>query len=348
MLQVAAAAALAAAPLLYMYADAKLHLHKDLRPLLGRARIRRAFARAARADRLSPYYFVAANAAKQDLAAREAIWYRDPSGRVTSYSWAEALQRSHQFAWWFLAKGVKRGDLVGFYMLNSADFVFAWVGLWAIGAAPAMVNYYLRGDALVHCLEVSGARLVLVDGDAAAEGRIREVSQGRRTTITTTATGDGPVRGQAVGGREVEFVRLEDARLEVYAMKTDVPGDEFRKGIKGTDPMALFFTSGTTGMPKGCTLPVVAAFGHGYGTVAGTNPVEGMDERYCKCFLDSTGSSWDASGWVLLIAIQMSACRITMAQGGSMSWLVSRYWYQTLQQATARSPRIASANKPQN
>ncbi|GAB1309860.1 Isopenicillin N epimerase component 1 [Madurella fahalii] len=263
------AAALALPPLLFMYADAKLHLRKDLRQLVGRASIRRAFARAARADRVSPYYFIAANAAK--LGSNEAIWYRDTVGKVTSYAWTEVLERSNQFAWWFVARGVKKGDLVGIYMLNSADFVFAWIGLWAIGAAPAMINYHLRGDALVHCLDVSRANLVLVDGDEAAEGRIAEILQGGATAKRT------------VGGRDVEFVRLADIRQEVYAMKTDTPGDEFRTGIKGTDPMALFFTSGTTGMPKGCALPVVAAFGHGYGTVAGINPVDGENERYYVC-----------------------------------------------------------------
>jgi acyl-CoA synthetase (AMP-forming)/AMP-acid ligase II len=36
-------------------------------------------------------------------------------------------------------------------------------------------------------------------------------------------------------------------------------------------------------MPKGCALPIIAAFGHGYGTVAGINPVQGPDPRYYVC-----------------------------------------------------------------
>jgi acyl-CoA synthetase (AMP-forming)/AMP-acid ligase II len=252
-----------------MYANAKLHLHKDLRVLLGQAYIRRALARAVRADRVSLNYFIADHAARLG-SDKEAIWARDyASGRTVTYSWTELLERANQFAWWFLARGVKRGDLVGFYMLNSAEFVFAWVGLWAVGAAPAMVNYHLRGDALVHCLRISGARLVLVDGDAEAEKRIEEVS--------------GEMRNNMKGERGMEFVRLADIRREVRAMKTDMPPHELRKGIKGTEPMALFYTSGTTGMPKGCAIPVAGGFGQGYGRVTGMNPVDTDRDRFCEC-----------------------------------------------------------------
>jgi acyl-coenzyme A synthetase/AMP-(fatty) acid ligase len=108
---------------------------------------------------------------------------------------------------------------------------------------------------------VSGARLVLVDGNEEAWERVREVRR--------------PLEG-------VTFVRLGEVKGEVEGMGTERVPDELRSGVKGTDPMALFFTSGTTGRPKGCALPVVAAFGHGYGSVAGTNPVQGGDQRYCE------------------------------------------------------------------
>lgn len=47
--------------------------------------------------------------------------------------------------------------------MNSEKFIFLWLGLWAIGAKPAFINYNLTGKALAHCIRVSTTRLVLVD-----------------------------------------------------------------------------------------------------------------------------------------------------------------------------------------
>ncbi|KAK4041818.1 Isopenicillin N epimerase component 1 [Parachaetomium inaequale] len=187
-------------------------------------------------------------------------------------------------------------------MLNSAEFVFAWIGLWAVGAAPAMVNYHLRGDALVHCLRVSGARLVVVDGDEAAWGGVEEDRGGMEA---------------GVKGEKVRFVRLGGVKGEIRGMGTERLPDELRNGVKGTDPMALFYTSGTTGRPKGCVLPVVAAFGHGYGSVAGTNPVQGGDQRYYVCM-----PYYHGTGGINVMAQLMSGNTVCVAPKFS----VSNFW----------------------
>lgn len=142
-------------------------------------------------------------------------------------------------------------------MLNSADFIFAWVGLWAIGAAPALINYHLAGKGLVHCLRVSGAGLVLLDGDEAALGRMEEVR--------------GEFGSNGGEEEEVRFVRLGEVRGEIYACSSVRPGDEHRAGMKGGHPMALAYTSGTTGVPKGKCLNAVGL--HGSVTATRRSPV---------------------------------------------------------------------------
>ncbi|KAK0732406.1 hypothetical protein B0T21DRAFT_291412 [Apiosordaria backusii] len=244
-----------------LYLDAKLHLRKDLRWILGRKRIRAAFAKATKQDRVSPYRFIVDNAALNP--AREAIWARNPwTPTLETYTWQEVLDRSNQYGHFFLSQGVKKGDLVAFFMLNSADFVFAWIGLWSIGAAPAMINYHLTGQALVHCLKIAGAEIVLIDGDAAAVKRMQDVRA------------DVP---------HLRYLMLSGVKKELAGFSSEAPPEELRRGIQGADPMALFYTSGTTGMPKGCMLPMVAAFAHGYGSVSGTNPVQKKNERYYVC-----------------------------------------------------------------
>lgn len=150
-----------------------------------------------------------------------------------------------------------KGDLIGLYMLNSADFLFVWIGLLAIGAAPAMLNYHLRGDALAHCLRISGARSVIVDGEEEAWERVKEVHRDQRVSV--------------------EFVKLKDAKRDAMGIRTERLPDEMRSGIKATHPMALIYTSGTTGRLKGCPLAVAAAFGNTTLSDSGSEP------RYCEC-----------------------------------------------------------------
>ena len=249
----------AALALSLTYLDAKLHLLKDLDFLLARRQIQSSWARAVSTDRTSLYYFLHSHGTGQTPSlspTSEAIWSRE-----RSYSWADFLDIVHRYANWFLAQGVKRGEFVALYMVNSPDFIFAWVGLWAIGAAPALINYHLTGRAFVHCLGISGAELVLVDGDEGALRRVEEVRGGF--------------------GEEVRFVELGRSRGEIYASSNARPGEEYLAGMKGNHPAALIYTSGTTGMPKGRCMMVVGL--HGSVTMTGMQTPKGERPRYYIC-----------------------------------------------------------------
>ncbi|OAA63536.1 AMP-dependent synthetase/ligase [Niveomyces insectorum RCEF 264] len=212
-----ATAATTAAGLAYL--EAKYHFKKDTRYLLGRRLYKKLWARAVREKRTSPYYFIEQLA--RDDPHYEAIW-----SRAGCYTRQEVYDRANQYAQWFLLQGVRPGDLVAFYMINSPDFITAWIGLQAIGAAPAMINFHLPSQALLHCLGISRAPSSL------------------------------------------------DARR---------PGDELRAGVQGHWPLALFYTSGTTGLPKACALPIAVAYNQGTANATGLNPVDRPGERYYDC-----------------------------------------------------------------
>jgi len=84
--------------------------------------------------RQSLYYFFEDSVKKRQND--DCIWSREGC-----YTWNQTYARVNQYAQWYLEQGVQPKDLVCFYMMNSPDFVFAWLGLWAVGAAPAMINY---------------------------------------------------------------------------------------------------------------------------------------------------------------------------------------------------------------
>lgn len=101
----------------------------------------------------------------------QAIWSR--SG---TYTWSQTYAKVCQYGRYFLSLGVKPHTFVGLYSYNSPEFLFIWIGLLSIGAAPALVNYNLASEALVHCLKLSGASLLVHDAAKDCAARI-EASQ---------------------------------------------------------------------------------------------------------------------------------------------------------------------------
>lgn len=167
---------------------------------------------------------------------------------------------------------MQTGDLVALFMGNSPDFALAWMGLWAIGAAPALINHNLTKQALLHCLGIAGAKLVLADGPSELLDRLDAVE----TDL------------EAAG---VRIVKLADVRGQVEAQSDTRPPDELRAGVAPDSPFGLFYTSGTTGLPKACIVPAAAGFSHGvsiecgfaYVTPTGENARLGRPERYYDC-----------------------------------------------------------------
>ncbi|EFW99870.1 very-long-chain acyl-synthetase family protein [Grosmannia clavigera kw1407] len=165
--------------------------------------------------------------------AREDPGYESIWSRTGCYTRKEVYDRANQYGQWFQAQGMQPGDLVALFMENSPDFMTAWIGLLSVGAAPAMINYHLTSQALLHCLAISSARLVLVDGPATIHERIDDAQD-----------------ELAAAGYRV--VKLADVRAGIYGQDVQRPGDELRADVAGDWPLGLFYTSGTTGLPKAC------------------------------------------------------------------------------------------------
>ncbi|CCF44530.1 AMP-binding enzyme [Colletotrichum higginsianum] len=228
-----AAAALAGGVASGMYLDAKYHLSKDISTLRGRRAVTKAIKDSVKAGRVSPFYIFEESVQRHPYD--EAIWTRDGS-----VSWKVTYDRSNQYAQVFLSHGVKPGDFVALFMQNSPDFAFAWVGLLAIGAAPAMINYNLAGKALLGCIEISTAKLVVVDGGPDIAAKYEDVQT-------------------ELGLKGIKVINIGQERSHIYQMDPVRPGDELRSSMTPGDAMAMFYTSGTTGLPKAVALPAAAA-----------------------------------------------------------------------------------------
>ena len=75
--------------------------------------------------RASCFYFFEESLAK--FPDHRAIWSREGS-----YTLEETYEKVCQYAAFFLEQDVRPGQLVAFYLQNQPEFIFAWLGLWAI------------------------------------------------------------------------------------------------------------------------------------------------------------------------------------------------------------------------
>ena len=103
--------------------------------------------------------------------------------------------------------------------------MFTVLGTWAIGTAPAMINYNLTGDALVHCLKISGSRILLVDEDSECRKRVEETRE----------------RIERELGIQI-IILDQNTKAEIAALEPTRPENKYREAITGDSPMFLIYT----------------------------------------------------------------------------------------------------------
>ncbi len=153
--------------------------------------------------------------------------YRDTAGRAARL--AASLRQSF---------GLRPGDRVAIIAKNCPDYVELMFGIWHAGLAAVPANAKLHGRELGYILEHSGARVCF-----ASSGLDGEIAPYAPATLE---------RLIAIGSRDYETLFTADP---IAALPR-----------QGDDLAWLFYTSGTTGRPKGAMLThrVLAAASFAY------------------------------------------------------------------------------------
>jgi len=164
-----------------------------------------------------------------------------------------------------------------------------------------MINFNLTGDALIHCLKVSGAKLILVDEDPKVRTRVEDEKQKIEQGLNMTPA-----------------ILNEELKARIAAKTAQRPSDSYREGVKAEFPSAIFYTSGTTGLPKGANMATARMHmaGCNRGNIAGSKPGPKGDRWYvCMPMYHGTGG-------IFGMGCIMSGTSIAVGKGFS----VSRFW----------------------
>jgi len=157
-------------------------------------------------------------------------------------SWAQTYARCRQLASSLQKIGIGKNDTVAVMLPNTPPMVEAHFGVPMAGAVLNTLNTRLDAETLAFMLDHGEARALIVDPEFAPL-MARALKLRQSTVPIYVIQVEDPVYGEAaeqIGAIDYEsFVARGDAGFD-----WQLPGDEW-------DAIALNYTSGTTGNPKG-------------------------------------------------------------------------------------------------
>ncbi len=159
-------------------------------------------------------------------------------GRL-AFTWREFDARCRRFASALARRGIGRGDTVAVMAPNVPALLEAHYAVPALGAVLNALNYRLDARGIAFCLAHGEARVVLVDAEYATVMKGALAALGSTILVIDIADSEGP-QGERLGALTYDDLLGEGDP----AFAWPGPLDEW-------DSLALLYTSGTTGDPKG-------------------------------------------------------------------------------------------------
>ncbi|MFB9685809.1 AMP-binding protein [Amycolatopsis plumensis] len=174
-----------------------------------------------------------------DRAAGRRWTYRELAAEVTA------------LALGLVARGIGKGDRVGIWSPNRAEWTFLQYATAKIGAILVNINPAYRAHELEYVLNQAGIRLL--------------VASDKFKTSDYPAMAD-EVREKCAALEQVVILGSEGWQALIDAGRGGDPARlaHLQAGLSADDPINIQYTSGTTGFPKGATLSHHNILNNGY------------------------------------------------------------------------------------
>jgi acyl-coenzyme A synthetase/AMP-(fatty) acid ligase len=129
-------------------------------------------------------------------------------------------------------RGVRKGDKVIHWMMNSINWLEAYFGIIRTGAIAAPLNFRFMEKDFKYCADVAEPKAVILDEQFVDK-------------VKTVSCPMLPPQRCIINGQTI--LPSMESFEDVIAESNSKP---VRIEIKDEDPCGLYFTSGTTGVPK--------------------------------------------------------------------------------------------------
>jgi long-chain acyl-CoA synthetase len=131
-----------------------------------------------------------------------------------------------------LKLGVKRGDKIAIYLPSWPEYIVSYLSIWSIGACAVPLDFMLTEDEITSCLSHSETTILITKPKA----NISFTGLKAKLSLLKQII--------ACQSQDEECLSFEELLKEGSNQPPDLE-------IKEKDPAIIFYTSGTTGKPKG-------------------------------------------------------------------------------------------------
>ncbi|MGN1059583.1 MAG: AMP-binding protein [Clostridia bacterium] len=169
------------------------------------------------------------------------IWCND-HGEEKTFTFRDMKTYTNKTANYFASLGIKKGDFVMLILKRHYQFWFSIVALHKLGAVVIPATHLLTKKDIVYRCNSADITAIVATGD------------GDVTEHIDAAAPECPTLTRKIFVRAAESGEMpegwHDFNREMELQSADFPRPVGDKATKNTDPMLLYFTSGTTGQPK--------------------------------------------------------------------------------------------------
>lgn len=202
--------------------------------------------------------------------SRVAIYTEDAEGNERTYSFAELRDITNQLANFLRGRGIERGNRVAVITPQRPETLFSLIAIWKLGAVAIPISTLTGSGGMKSILTDSSVSASLVDESNLDTFRtVKSDVETNETTMTVDAAEREPDEYGFWGAIGENSSELSTA---------DTSPD---------DDAVIFYTSGTTGDPKGCL--------HGHKLLLGNLPQ--FQTNICNLELHDDDVFWTPSEW---------------------------------------------------
>ncbi|MDR1892297.1 MAG: AMP-binding protein [Oscillospiraceae bacterium] len=172
---------------------------------------------------------------------QEALCWINDQGYERHFTFADLRRLSDKAANLFRENGLKKGDMVMLILKRHWQFWVAILALHKLGAVTIPATHLLTKKDVAYRVNSAGIKAVVCTADGDIAKRVDE------------ALPESPslkLRFMAFSGDAAKSKTLPDGWIHFDSGVESASESFIKEDMKSTDPMLLYFTSGTTGYPK--------------------------------------------------------------------------------------------------